>query len=227
MANPLAPSAVIFDLDGTLVDSMGGFAQIASDALVRFWACDPQWAAEQYKETSGLPFPFQLEKIFPNDPKNRDAVAYFDEEKRKAYKACPFFPEVRSALENLKAKGVRLAISSNNDQRLVEEKAAQLGFDFDRVLGYRPGFLKGRDHFRWIEHTLKTPPPRMLFVGDSLHDGRMAQEYDIAFIARLGTFSRADFEGIPAVHHIKNFTTLHEIVEDLLKHPLRLCKSSS
>jgi len=64
---------------------------------------------------------------------------------------------------------------------------------FDLALGFRDGFAKGRPH---VEHTCKmlgVSPSEILFCGDSLKDGDLAADTGLAFVGRLGTFTREAF----------------------------------
>lgn len=184
---------VVFDMDGTLVDSMGNFGEIAASIISRYYGCGLAWAREQYKKTSGLPFPFQLEQFFPNNPLNAKAVLEFNREKETSYQGRPFYQDMEETLVWLKKRGVRLAVSSNNDQALVNQKLLDKAYYFDAILGYRPGFLKGKDHFTWISRLLGVSKTEIIFIGDSLHDAQMAQESQISFIGKTGTFSTQDF----------------------------------
>lgn len=213
----LSNVALVFDFDGTLVDSMGGFATIAASVICKHFGKTPAWGKARYLETSGLPFPFQLEKIFPGDPRIPEAVAEYDREKIESYGKASFFPDVKPALEWLCDQGVGLAISSNNDFALLEKKLGTLASLFDCVAGFEPGFLKGRKHFEWIRARLGSPS--LLFIGDSLHDAAMAKENNIPFYARLGTFTEEDFlrQGI-AKACLDSFSSLKNLVGDFHGH---------
>ncbi len=208
---------VIFDFDGTLVDSMTGFGEIAAEVIRYYFGSDPHWARTQYQLTSGLPFPLQLEKIFPGDYRNLEAVGEFDRQKKLTYQKRPFYEDVDSTMEVLRKRGFRLAISSNNDPHLVRWR---LGKEkecfFDWVLGFTPGFLKGRDHFTKLKTQAQVDFSQMVFVGDSLHDARMAHENGIAFIGKTGTFARSDFQALGFDHLvIDNLAQLTEILPDV------------
>lgn len=186
---------IVFDLDGTLVDSMSGFADVAQEVIAHLYCVDPLWAREHYRATSGLPFPLQLEAIFPGHPLNPQAVEKYDSARASGYAKAPFFADVFPALEVLKDKGVRLAVSSNNYQNLLDEKIDGHRELFDEAFGFSPpDFLKGKRHFEKLEKTLGVSSKEILFVGDSLHDAKTAQACGIDFVARTGTFTRKQFE---------------------------------
>ena len=65
MIQPTNPfEALIFDLDGTLVPTMQGFAKIAADVIHEHFQWDRSRAHEAYLQTSGIPFFQQLECLF-------------------------------------------------------------------------------------------------------------------------------------------------------------------
>lgn len=205
---------IVCDLDGTLVDSMGCFAGIAEDTLYRHFALDRKEALRLYRETSGLPFEFQLKKIFrSSDPRIAAAVEDYESAKKRVYDDKGFFDDVVTALPSLVQNGYRFCVSSNNHVSNVRGKMKLMAKYFAAVLGYRDGFLKGRDHFEWLEKKLGVSRDEMIFVGDSLHDARMAWENGISFVARLGTFTSKDFDdlGFP-LQKIETFCQLSDIL---------------
>src|SRR5690349_4513168 len=74
--------AVMFDLDGTLVDTMGALADLAAEVMSSRHGYDRARARERYLETSGIPFHQQLEVILPGDVRNAAASAEFEQRKR-------------------------------------------------------------------------------------------------------------------------------------------------
>ncbi len=185
--------AIAFDFDGTIVDSMRAFASIASRVMPRHYAIDTETARQKYIETSGLPFFQQLEVIFPGNPANAYAAEEYEKAKLEGYFREPLFDDAAETIAHLRQHGIRTAVSSNNFQHLVENFVTRAGVEFDMVLGFKPGFAKGRDHFCHIEHELDVSRDAMVFVGDSMKDGERALDYGIKFIAKEGTFTREQF----------------------------------
>lgn len=200
-------AVLIFDMDGTLVDSMGVFADMAAKIMMDVYACEFSWARQRYRETSGVPFPFQLEILYPGNQKNAEANAQFRHEKLKCYPSLPFFMDTKE-LKNL-SQELDLAVSSNNEQTIVSDKLKEHPW-FDLILGYRPNFLKGADHFEEIQNHFEVDRKDMFFVGDSLHDAKVAHEEGISFIARLGTFLKEDFDSlkVPSIRHFGELRSL-------------------
>jgi phosphoglycolate phosphatase len=187
--------AVMFDLDGTLVDTMGAFADLAAAVMAERHGLDRAAARSRYLETSGIPFHQQLEVICPGDPRNAAASAEFEERKRAVCDATVMDADTVAGLEALRARGYRLVVSSNTGQTFVDDFARREAFAFDLALGFDAarGLAKGRPH---VEHTcreLGVTTGELVFCGDSLKDAELAEACGVAFVGRLGTFTHADF----------------------------------
>jgi len=216
----------LFDFDGTLVDTMDGFADLAAETLARTHGVEATWARKAYLVTSGLPFEQQCEVLFPRDPRNRIAVERFENGKIEGFFAEDFAPDVPMTIRFLRSRAVRVGISSNNYQTLLDRFVSRSGdVDFDVVLGARDGFFKGRDHFNHVEQTFSVRRQEILFVGDSLKDAEKALENGVMFVGRCGTFRASDFQavdpGIPTVESIGELVRLFASA-----HPARHLRSS-
>jgi phosphoglycolate phosphatase-like HAD superfamily hydrolase len=185
----------MFDLDGTLIDTMGGFADLAAEIMAATHGLDLAHARRRYMETSGIPFRQQLEVIVPGHASNNGASDEFEQRKRAVCDAAQMTPATSAALEAMRAMGIKVIVSSNSAQHFVDEFAARETFRFDMVLGFDAarGLAKGVPH---VEHACRMfgiSRSEILFCGDSLKDGALARECGIAFVGRLGTFTRDEF----------------------------------
>lgn len=211
----LPPKKIIcFDFDGTLVDSMGRLTDIAEEAMTRFFGLTGTEARRLYIETSGLPFPLQLEKLFPRETEKRNlAAALFEMKKRDGYMEEPLYPDTLTTLRTLCARHYRVVISSNSEQDLVTKLVSKLGLKPDLALGFEPPMEKGRPHFQHILETFDASEADLVFVGDSIKDGERAGENNIDFIGKAGTFTKADFEKVfPEAPIIATLAELTEIL---------------
>jgi phosphoglycolate phosphatase len=199
----------IFDFDGTIVDSMEEFADIAAMVMPKYYPVGTKKARRLYMETSGIPFFEQLHQLFPKNPANDAAASEFERIKLESYYDKKAFDDVPETMAFLKSKGIRTVVSSNNFQGLVDTLVARLGIEFDLVLGFRPGFAKGRDHFAFIERKFAAHRDSMVFVGDSLKDGERAKGFGIRFIGKAGIFTESEFlSAFPGIAVIRNLSEL-------------------
>lgn len=186
--------ALLFDFDGTLVDTMEGFADIAGEVIHRFHPeISFEEARRRYLETSGVPFFQQLEIILPGNPTNRQKAAIFEETKKEGFFRSTFSQEVRYVINELRRLGFIVGVSSNNFQYLIEQFINREGLQFDVVLGFRDGFEKGKQHFEYVIQHFNLQKDDLTFVGDSLKDAEKAITNNIKFIGLCGTFTREQF----------------------------------
>jgi phosphoglycolate phosphatase-like HAD superfamily hydrolase len=203
-----APRVCAFDFDGTLVDTMGEFANIAADVLEKNYAIPFAEGRRSYLETSGIPFFQQLELIRPSGEHNAAAAEEFERRKIEGFLDTEPSPDTLRGLAALRAAGIHLAVSSNNFQHLVDAFQARHALPMDLSLGFdaAAGSEKGRPHFERIRREFGVGPGDILFCGDSLKDGERAFEGGLRFAGITGTFPRERFlerfPGIPVVDGI-------------------------
>jgi len=207
--------ALLFDFDGTLVDTMEGFADIAGEVIHQFHPeISFEEARRRYLETSGVPFFQQLEIILPGDPTNSKKAAIFEETKKEGFFRSTFSKEVRFVITQLRERGILVGVSSNNFQYLIEQFIEREGLQFDIVLGFKDGFEKGKHHFEYVLHHFQLKKDELTFVGDSLKDAEKAISNDISFIGLCGTFTKEQFlDKYPDIITINSLQELLEICE--------------
>jgi phosphoglycolate phosphatase-like HAD superfamily hydrolase len=188
---------------------MPTLADLATEVIEERYGTPRILARELYLATCGLPFVKQLEEIFPEDPRNAEASDDFEARKPARCNAIRMAADTRRALEDMRAMGVRIAVSSNNGIENVSAFARDAGFKFDLVLGYGGGLAKGRTHLDATSREFGASRQEMLFVGDSLHDGEIAEREGIPFVGIATTFSPDRFAlRFPSVPVIRRFAAL-------------------
>lgn len=198
----------MFDMDGTLVDTMAAFAELACDVMERFHGAERRAARARYLETSGAPFVRQLETIHPGHGANAAAASAFEAQKRAICERAAMSERTVRALEGLRSHGMRLIVSSNAGQPFVDAFARRAGVPFELVFGFDParGLEKGRPHVERALAHFGLAAEHLWFVGDSLHDGHLARECGVQFVGRVGTFSQRAFAerfpDAPSIHEI-------------------------
>lgn len=203
--------AFLFDFDGTLIDTMPGYADIAGRLIhQQNFAVSFEQGRKMYIDTSGIPFCQQIEIIFPRDPRNQDTVKAFESEKIEGFFAAQVDAEVRDSLAKMRKLGYIVGVSSGNYPHLIEEYVKKQNVEFDIVMGYdhEKGFEKGKPHFDHFLKTFSLPKEDLTFVGDSIKDADKGYQYGIQFIAMRGLFSDADFR-----LHYKDIITVGSVAE--------------
>lgn len=195
----VAPQALIFDLDGTLVPTMDDYADRAAQLMEAHFGTPRAHARRDYLATSGLPFEQQLRQLYPARTETDIVARQFEAWKDSYLRTVELPAETAGLLDGWRREGFRIAISSNNLEAYVARMARD--WPVDIALGYRPAlagappFAKGEAHFRVLEHHFGMNRASFLFIGDSPNDARIARSAAVPFRALLTThFSVADFE---------------------------------
>ena len=170
--------AVIFDLDGTLVDSLADLSDSVNLMLESYGF--PTHEMEQYRYFVGNGSKKLMERTLPRD---KAASAEFVEEALVKYKA--IYKErllektrpyngVRELLEELKSRGIPLGVCTNkhNDAALTIVKILFAPGTFEEVLGDRPGFPKKPNPATPLEIAshLGVKPDEVAYLGDTSVD---------------------------------------------------------
>lgn len=164
----------IFDLDGTLLNTIGDLA-VSCNAVLAVRGL-PQHSYEEYSDFVGNGIMRLVERALPEplrtsytiDAMRRDFVEYYTAHIGIYTKPYDGIPELLAALS---ARGVRLAVASNKFQAGTE-KLIHLYFpevEFAAVLGQRAGVPLKPDP-AVVEEILKmtdTPREETLYIGDS------------------------------------------------------------
>ncbi len=200
---------LVFDLDGTLVDTMGDYGDQAARLMYQHYGTEKAQARANYFRTSGLPFHQQLKILYP-DADSTESVAQAFEDWKDGYLLNIELPAIVGALfQKWRASGLRIAISSNNGEDYVTRMARD--WPVDAALGYRQcdGFAKGETHFEALERQFNISRTDMLFTGDSPNDLRIALRCGVKFQALLTPeFTTEDFKAI-----VENVVLLNSLLD--------------
>ncbi|MBN2466532.1 MAG: HAD family hydrolase [Deltaproteobacteria bacterium] len=166
--------AVIFDLDGTLLDSLEDIAESMNAVLKE---CGfPEHDPETYRDFIGEGIEQLVRQALPKSNRTdsmieRCVVAMRNEyEKRWTFTTRPY-KGVLELIDELSTQGVRMAILSNKPDRFTKVITAVLlpSGRFDLVLGAKPDVPKKPDPLAAlnIAALFNIQPQSVIFVGDS------------------------------------------------------------
>lgn len=166
--------AVIFDLDGTLVNSLADLAISTNYALTKFGF--PPYELEDYKYLVGDGMVKLIERAIPDDKLNdqtfKDVFDCFMGYYRKHYlENTKEYDGISDLIENLTADGYKLAVVSNKADEMTKVIVSKLFGDktFNAVTGKRDGYPTKPDATLTLKiiNELGVTPKECVFVGDS------------------------------------------------------------
>ena len=178
---------IIFDLDGTLINTIDDLGQACNHALS---ACGyPTHKIEDYPRLVGNGINKLIERALPEEYRNEATVLRLREYFVPYYDAhnCDLtrpYEGIPALLQALKAQGHTLAVASNKYQAATEKIVAQLFPDtFDVVLGERDGVAR-KPHPQIVSDILlnRSDKSETLYIGDSLVDADTAQAEGVKLI---------------------------------------------
>jgi len=173
--------AAIFDLDGTLIDSLADLGDAVNRVLARRgFATHP---GDAYRMFVGDGAAVLMRRALP--PEARDAAthqeclqAFLQDYGRNWNVKTRPYPGIGPLLDELAGRGLKLAVFSNKPDFATQDCVAALlpSWSFDMVLGQREGRPPKPDPAGALDiaRHLEVAPGQTMFVGDSAVDVRTA-----------------------------------------------------
>ena len=218
----LKPKLIIFDLDGTLADTISDIASSVNFVLSQFDL--PIHKISDYKQMVGDGFRVLVERVLPQDKSNDhilfDRILRLSMQRYEEHvldETRPF-PGMIGTLESLYRNGVRLAVLSNKPDHLSKKIIESLfvSVDFIAIWGDNKNRARKPDPSAALElcRIAKANPQQSLFVGDSAVDMQTAKAAGMAAAGALyGYRSRKELELAGADYLISSPQELLSIVE--------------
>lgn len=171
------PRCVIFDLDGTLADTIDDLG-LACDFLLKKHGLEPKWTADDYKRFVGNGARLLVDRAFENRLGGRELDAVYEEFKIKYDEIkldhARAYPGMQEAVSKLKADGITLVVCTNKPDAAAKGMISALfpANSFDIVRGALDSIPKKPDPSaaREILASLGISPSDCLWVGDSSVD---------------------------------------------------------
>ncbi len=186
----MLPKAVIFDLDGTLIDSSPDVAAAVNKVMQDMG--QEELPVAYVEGFIGLGPRLLLQSVFadcglPDGQASLDAslALYMEHYRAEPTRHTELFPHVREDLAALRSAGMRLGICTNKPHDLTELVLGKLGMDslFDAVLGAGTG-VKSKphpNHPRAVLDLLGCSPAETVYVGDTETDRECARAAGVPF----------------------------------------------
>jgi phosphoglycolate phosphatase len=208
---------LIFDLDGTLIDSERDLADSVN--ATRAWQGLPPLDYKTVDSYIGNGAPVLIRRAFPdaNDTELDNALRYFlDYYREHMLDATTMYPGVREALDALHAADVPMAVLTNKPVRFSMRLIEGLGLEahFFRVYGGN-SFEEKKPHPRGIDLLVAesgAERSRTVMVGDSAVDVRTARNACVQACGVSWGFQPETFVDAPPDFVIDDMRELVEMV---------------
>ena len=211
---------IIFDLDGTLLDTLSDLANSVNYGLAQ--SSFPVHPVESYKQFIGNGINKLLERVLPENQKTEQHIdrlkeyclPYYDEHNTDYTKP---YNGILELLEKLLSEGMMLAVASNKYQKATEKLIRQLfpDFPFAAVLGQREGIPVKPDP-AIVYDILKITgqsAQETIYIGDSGVDMQTASNCGIVSIGVTWGFRpREELESAGAHFIVDTANEIFEII---------------
>jgi len=199
---------MIFDLDGTLADTLAGIAASMNRTLAELGF--PTHPTDAYRRFVGNGVRKLVERALPPEAADRvDEVTaiYRPRLETEGTAMATVYPGIHAMLDRLVERGVRLAVLSNKPHEATGDVVAKLFANqrFDVVRGHVDGTPVKPDPTSAIEvlSELGVEPLRAWYVGDSDVDMQLAHNAELKAIGvAWGLRGRAELKASGADHVI-------------------------
>ncbi len=217
---------LIFDLDGTLIDSAPDLCHAANRMLKALFDAGPI-PVETFATFIGQGLPKQLERSLryagmenPTEEQFQRALETF----KKFYGEEPakrtiVFDGVREALDILKGRGARLAICTNKSEDLAWHALEGLGMAryFDALVGGEtlPVRKPHPEPLHECARRLGEEAGPVFYVGDSETDEEAAHAAGYPMLLYTGGYSKKSLDEIDAAARFDHFSELPALIHRL------------
>jgi phosphoglycolate phosphatase len=197
-----AADLLIFDLDGTLIDSQRDLADSVN--ATRVWMGLAPLTLETISSYVGDGAPTLIRRAFPGAPQaglDRALVHFLEYYRDHMLDATTLYPGVREALDRFHHAGVPMAVLTNKPVRFSVQLVDGLGLDmhFFRIYGGN-SFAEKKPHPRGIDALVAesgAARERTVMVGDSAIDIRTARNAGVQACGVSWGFQPETFRDAP------------------------------
>ncbi len=214
------PLAVLFDLDGTIVDSIELLLACMNHT---FEGRTSRPTQEEWIAGLGTPLPEQMTPFITSDDDRKaliDCYRTFQNEQHDRLTAT--YPGVAETLATLKERGHPMGVVTSKGNAMMDRGLRFIGADkYMRVaIGYDSCTLHKPDPFPVLLAVGKLgyTPSESVFVGDSPHDIKAGNAAGVTTIAALwGPFTRKMLEPYKPNHFLEQITGLPALLDRITR----------
>lgn len=206
---------IIFDLDGTLVDSAKDIMIANNKTLEKFGYKPISFKNVKHIIGQGIRVniirSLKMQNVKINKKKENEMYNFFFSfYKKNLYVKSKIYAGLNSFLKNLKKKGYKLAVCSNKLEELTKIvlKKTKLFKYFDFVAG-GDTFAHRKPHPSVLNNVIKKfkiNKNNVLFIGDSEHDYHSALNSNIKFCLKTKGFTNKPISFFKKSHKLKSYT---------------------
>lgn len=216
---PRPPLAVLFDLDGTLVDSIElilGSARYAFEGFDGTVPTDAEWLTGV-----GIPLRTMMRRYAPDDAGVDALIARYRVHQAEHHdRLVRCYDGVVDTLGQLRERGHPIALVTSKGDALTRRALALVGIDgfIDEIVSCDSTERHKPDPEPVIHalDRLGASPARAVFVGDSIHDMAAGKAAGVITIGALwGPFTRADLEPSRPSYYMNAITELPELLDSI------------
>ena len=191
--------AVLFDLDGTLLDTLQDIADACNAALGRHGF--PPHPVDSYRYFVGDGVPVLVSRTVPAQQQTGEtlasvASAYREEYQHRWNATTTLYPGIAELLDQLTNRRVRMAVLSNKPDDFTRRSVAEFlsRWNFSTVLGASKAFPPKPDPAgaRHIAAALNLPCDQFCYLGDTPTDMRTAVAAGMFSVGVLWGFRNAE-----------------------------------
>jgi phosphoglycolate phosphatase len=212
------PGCILFDLDGTLVDSLPGIEFSIREA---FRACQLPLPNQNLRELIGPPIRTILSRAGKEpDPSRLDALerSFRTSYDGGGWRKTACYPQAKTVLRRLRAEGHALFVVSNKPQDVSLRILAreQILDCFDAVVtrdSRTPPYRGKEEMIATLMAERAIPGDNCLLVGDTAEDAEAARSAGIEFIWMTHGYGAAgEMSAIPIAHSLDGFSQFFSLL---------------
>lgn len=218
---PPVPLTIVFDLDGTLVDTVADISAAFDRALEPYGigTLSPEEGAMMMGEgLSGFFWRALVAKRLnlPADEADAALKRFVGTYAQAPVRLSRLYPGIPDLLEEIRHSGARMAVCTNKVERISLQILDQLGIldMFDAVVGFRDDRAKKPDPRPLLEAIALAggTPERALMIGDTSADTGAGVAAGIPVILVTYGYSSFSVRAVSATCHVENAYELHDQV---------------